>query len=810
MNELRKKYLFQMPQKRVWGLGLGSSTIGLGFFFLCLGMLLPGIPYAQGYYSYYEIVIPRKLTESLEKISYALLMKGKRQVIQLNLKRGLFVKDFPVYTYTKETLDLDMPFIQDDCYYDGYVEGQLGSLVSLSTCSGLKGVITIDKSVYRIEPIGTSKEFEHVLYHMDGHVKGSCKVSGDHSKLTSNPQLRRDEDNLNEESQPVQFLNYVWSHTKYLEMFVVVDNKRFQMWNSNVTKTAQMVMDALAHVNTYVWRIKLKVVLIGLEIWTEKDQVKISEDLQEVLYNFNHWREQVLFIRAKHDVAHLIVGHDPGEYIGEAFFSGACVSKFAAGVETFYHEDVSHFALLMVHELGHNLGMEHDHESCICFDHPSCIMLRTITFENNFSNCSLDYFYEFLRQHKGSCLYDKPVPRGLLRKPFCGNHVVDKGEECDCGSHGDCRKDQCCLPSCQMRMNSDCAFGPCCKKCKFLKAATPCRPSVDECDLPEYCNGTSMWCQPDTYKQDGTPCRGPGYCYQGRCRSVENQCVQIFGEGSRAARKSCYHLLNTQGDRFGNCGSNQKGLLKVFVKCNPEDVMCGRLLCEDIPRLPQTRNHHTLIQIPIEGTWCWGMDLFEDMDDDPDGGAVKAGTSCGPQKICINRTCSDLQVLQSDCKSEVTCRGRGVCNNLKHCHCDYGYAPPTCDSKGFGGSVDSGPTQEAGIAPLSIIAPGFPERNNPPTQAVHLNFPRAIRANVESDIIEDTSEDPLISFGPTVEIPPPIPTTPATKKIPAALVLISALIINIILLLMLLSFIFVVFFCQKAPPIICERQEKKP
>lgn len=47
----------------------------------------------------------------------------------------------------------------------------------------------------------------------------------------------------------------------------------------------------------------------------------------------------------------------------------------------------------------------------------------------------------------------------------------------------------------RLKKGSDCALGSCCKNCKFLKVTTPCYLIADECDLQEYCNGTSKCCK---------------------------------------------------------------------------------------------------------------------------------------------------------------------------------------------------------------------------------------------------------------------------------------------------------------------------
>uniref|UniRef100_A0A8C9B1R4 Disintegrin and metalloproteinase domain-containing protein 1a-like n=1 Tax=Prolemur simus TaxID=1328070 RepID=A0A8C9B1R4_PROSS len=658
---------------------------------LLLGMIfLPSIycDMELVYYSSYEIVIPKSLTgrgseDPVEKASYVLFMQGQKHLVHLKVKRDYFVNNFPVYSYHNGILEQELPFISHDCHYEGYIEGVPGSFVSVNSCSGLRGILIKEGKSYGIEPVDSSKQFEHVLYTMAHQAHVSCSVTSKDSQAVSTSWQR----GRSRKPHHLQALSYLWSHTKYVEMFVVVNNQRFQMWGSNINETVQRVVDTVALANSFTKGINTEVVLAGMEIWTEQDLIEVPVDLQVTLRNFNSWRREKLFPRVKHDVAHMIVGHHPGESMGQAFLNGACSSSFAAAVESFHHEDILLFAALMVHELGHNLGIQHDHSACTCEDKHFCLMHENITKQSGFSNCSSDYFYHFLREHKGACLFNKPWPKGRKRRnPKCGDGVVQAPEQCDCGSA--CDQNQCCDSNCQLKENAQCSEGLCCVSCKLMQKGNPCRDIKDQCDLPEYCDGTSGSCPEDRIMQDGSPCNIKYLCLEGVCIDPTTQCVQVFGPGAQSATQDCYNLINGKGDRFGNCGRSNEN--NQYVSCTGEDVLCGKLVCSGIQLLPTTKSHRTMIQVPHENEWCWSLDAFTDVDI-PDEGDVLTGTYCAPQKVCLNSSCTDYSSVTLECNPETTCKGKGICNDLGHCHCIPGYAPPDCATVGNGGSVDSGP-----------------------------------------------------------------------------------------------------------------------
>ncbi|KAL1768479.1 disintegrin and metalloproteinase domain-containing protein 1a-like [Sigmodon hispidus] len=680
----------------------GHPSVKVGILVLLIFLPSTFCDAGSVYYSSYETVIPKRLPikgseDPRGRASYMLWVQGQQQLLHLKVKGDHFVTNLPVYSYHNGILGQEMSLLSQDCHYEGYMEGVPGSFVSVSICSGLRGILIKEETAYTIEPVPSSERFEHVLYSTAQHPRVSCGVTPQDSPGdTSQQQRSRMPDDPWE-------LSDLWSHTKYVEMFVVVNQQRFQMWSSNINETVRTVVDIIALANSFTRRLNTEVVLVGMEIWTEGDPIEVPVDLQATLRNFNHWRQEKLVDRVRHDVAHLIVGHHPVENEGQAFLGGACSGGFAAAVEAFYHEDVLLFAGLMAHELGHNLGIQHDHPACICDPKHSCLMHENITKDTGFSNCSSDDFYHFLHDHGGACLLDKPWHQSRKRRAaHCGNGVVEEWEECDCGPL--CDHHPCCEPTCTLMVGAQCSDGLCCNKCHFKKKGSLCRPVEDVCDLPEYCNGSSHECPENSYKQDGTLCDRIYYCSGGWCRNPDKQCTKIYGYPARSAPDDCYILMNTKGDRFGNCGHHNVAN-SGYETCSDEDIFCGKLVCTDIGYLPQVKPHHTLLQVPYGDDWCWSMDAYDTVDV-PDFGDVQSGTYCAPNKVCMNYYCTDHNVFQYDCEPEEMCHGKGVCNNLRHCHCDDGFAPPDCSSPGSGGSMDSGPVGKQADRNLSLFLVG--------------------------------------------------------------------------------------------------------
>ncbi|KFO38256.1 Disintegrin and metalloproteinase domain-containing protein 12, partial [Fukomys damarensis] len=80
-------------------------------------------------------------------------------VLFLCFHRGLIASDFTETHYLQDGTDVSLTRnYTGHCYYHGHVRGYDGSMVSLSTCSGLRGLIMFEDEIYILEPMKTDTD----------------------------------------------------------------------------------------------------------------------------------------------------------------------------------------------------------------------------------------------------------------------------------------------------------------------------------------------------------------------------------------------------------------------------------------------------------------------------------------------------------------------------------------------------------------------------------------------------------------------------------------------------------------------------
>ncbi|XP_038153418.1 disintegrin and metalloproteinase domain-containing protein 9 isoform X2 [Cyprinodon tularosa] len=647
--------------------------------------------------SSYQLTVPRPIGGRLKRdadgsppsqVSFIIPMDGQQLLVHLDRNQILLPPDFTVFTYGPNGSPItSRPAVQDHCHYRGSVQDMDGSAAAMSICNGLRGVLHLSHGSYGIEPLESDPE-QHMLYRLQD-VTSQPRGCG-------TPHVEHGTEHAQYGPQEIQHQQHsrvkraVLHKTHYVELLLVVDNDRFNHMNRNETAVREQMVQLANLVDSIYMQLKVRVVLVGLEIWTNQNPFSTDGSAGEVLGRFTQWREKELVPRRRHDSAQLILMKSFGATAGMAFVSTVCSRSHGGGINAFLNNNVPSFASIVAHELGHNLGMNHDDgRSCFC-SASNCIMHSGATGSKTFSSCSADDFEKMILSTGGTCLLNIPRPDEAYSAPYCGNQLVDIGEECDCGSEKECEDDPCCeYKTCKLKPGAQCAHGECCSKCQFLPGGTVCRSKKDaECDIPEYCNGSTPFCQSDVFVQNGHPCRNQeAYCFNGRCQHYDGQCKALFGSKSKAAPDLCFKDVNSKGDRFGNCGYQHYG----YKKCESRNAKCGKLQCLNLGSETVFGIHPAIITTPTEGgAKCFGVDFMLGSDV-PDPGMVNEGTKCGDNKVCLNYECRNADVLNYDCDMENKCHGHGVCNINKNCHCDYGWAPPFCEHPGYGGSVDSGP-----------------------------------------------------------------------------------------------------------------------
>lgn len=489
----------------------------------------------------------------------------------------------------------------------------------------------------------------------------------------------------------------------------------YAKYDKDEAKVMERLQTIAHHVNALYYPLKIRITLVWVEVWKDGDKFEVATSGDQTLQHFLDYRKGIIKAHPN-DNAHMLTDiHFEANVVGKAFKGTMCSYDYSGGVDVDHSINAAIVAATVAHEMGHNFGMEHDVDygkTCNCPGN-HCVMAPSsgVSPPTYWSDCSLRYLFNSFNRGVDLCL--KNPPETTVGGAKCGNGIVEAGEECDCGRE-QCSHSCCDGKTCRLTENAECADGDCCDfdTCKPKARATVCRAAVGICDLPEYCNGDTPDCPADFFVQNGHLCPGRKneFCFEGQCGSRPDQCQAIWGPTGREGDRTCYQQ-NTNGIIQGNCGYDVH--TQQFTRCLADDIMCGRLQCGTQAERPifgdptTVTSAYTYVRVGTETHQCHVIKTtyVVGQKNKADPGMVLDGAECGDDKICVNAKCkarSEVSKTVSKCNDQ--CHYRGVCNNVGNCHCENGYGGIACEIPGFGGSVNSNPSNTSrGITPSTAF-----------------------------------------------------------------------------------------------------------
>ncbi|KAM9311984.1 zinc metalloproteinase-disintegrin-like protein H3 [Gastrophryne carolinensis] len=630
----------------------------LGFQVLALNRLPAGLKY--------EVVVPEKVhswhkrdTQSKypDQVQYKFPVEGNPVHLYLLKTEGLIAKDYTETRYLDDgTPVTTKPEYQDHCCYYGHVKNDDDSMARICTCQGLSGVFHLRKRRFLMEPLNQTDDGEHVVYETKEETPKTCGVTN--TTWIDGKIFKSSRSGSNIEKQ--NFLN----SQKYVKVYLVADKSIFKKYNNNTERCKERFFEMINYVNELYLALHTFVAVIGIEIWQNKDQFEVVTAAGTNLDRLSAWRKNSLLPRKPHDNAQFLTDYDfDGATVGLAYVGSMCSDMYSTGVIQDHSKPAVAVGATLAHEMGHNLGMNHDTSSCTCAG-DSCVMSATVSYNSPrlFSSCSLQNFQEFIYDKMPECMRDVPLKQNVQSPSVCGNKFTEIGEDCDCGSVKECTNPCCNAATCKFKANAQCAEGLCCQDCKIKNKGIVCRPIKDDCDLHEMCDGKSAECPQDGFIYNGYPCNNrQGYCYNGKCPTLENQCTYLWGASALVGGDSCFNL-NRRGVNYGYCRKVEGS----YVPCGAADTKCGVLYCSGGSSTPK-------IAAPVASISNCRAVLHQEA-------MVQNGTICGEGKVCFSGICVSVNTAFRSDDCSANCPGHGVCDHELQCRCQEGWAPPTCDS----------------------------------------------------------------------------------------------------------------------------------
>ncbi|KAM4808198.1 A disintegrin and metalloproteinase with thrombospondin motifs 19 [Rhinophrynus dorsalis] len=431
-----------------------------------------------------------------------------------------------------------------DCYYSGKVLRHPGSFASISTCGGLMGFIQLNEDFIYIEPLNQTMAVAghaHRVYRRKRSTEDKATEHKSSSQIFCGvTDKKRIKNYKPPETGRGKRYSYKQAQEFNIETVVVADPAMVSYHGSEATRKfiltiLNMVYNLFQHKSLGV-HMNLRVTKLVLLHETPVDMY-IGHHGEKMLESFCKW--QLKEFGKQNDVqmemstswgeeyspvdaAILITRTDfcvhkdePCDTVGIAYLNGMCSEKRKCIIA---EDNGLNLAFTIAHEMGHNMGINHDNDHPSCADGLHIMSGEWIKGQNlgdvSWSRCSREDLERFLRSKASNCL--------LQTNPQSLSSMIIPSK----------------LPG--MTYTAD-------EQCQILFG-----PTASFCQEMQHVICTGLWCKLDNEKEcktkldqpmDGTECGMEKWCKAGECTSMTSSAEHLSGEWS--SWSTCSRTCNT-------------------------------------------------------------------------------------------------------------------------------------------------------------------------------------------------------------------------------------------------------------------------